>query len=263
MPNIQPPPITLQDLQAFQAKHFPAHALIAPTPAHYLSRFQAQQEPLTKQGHAPQEGDLTANTHEHESEYDGYDYDDDDDGLGYYPDGVKRTLTDEQIRIFRHSEIHALLRQKELREEAERERREEEEAEEEARRAEKSLGDDCSAEAEAEAETGGVADSEVLGAVDASAGADAVGSADTTVQEADTTTEHPPTHENRSSGRKRPRDDDASPMDYGDSGSGGQQQQQHALSYSAGRNGPSSDPYVDPSRRAALFTKRKIISYDD
>jgi hypothetical protein len=30
---------------------------------------------------------------------------------------VKRTLTDEQIRIFRHSEIHSLLRAKQLREE--------------------------------------------------------------------------------------------------------------------------------------------------
>jgi hypothetical protein len=34
--------------------------------------------------------------------------------LGYYADGVKRTLTDEQIRIFRHSEIHALLRERQL-----------------------------------------------------------------------------------------------------------------------------------------------------
>ena len=33
-----------------------------------------------------------------------------DDGLGYYEDGVKRTLTDEQIAMFRHSEIQALLR---------------------------------------------------------------------------------------------------------------------------------------------------------
>lgn len=33
-----------------------------------------------------------------------------DDGLGYYEDGTKRTLTDEQIAIFRHSEIQALLR---------------------------------------------------------------------------------------------------------------------------------------------------------
>lgn len=35
-----------------------------------------------------------------------------DDGLGYYPDGVKRTLTDEQIAMFRHSEIQALLRKR-------------------------------------------------------------------------------------------------------------------------------------------------------
>lgn len=33
-----------------------------------------------------------------------------EDGLGYYPDGVKRTLTDEQIAMFRHSEIQAILR---------------------------------------------------------------------------------------------------------------------------------------------------------
>jgi hypothetical protein len=37
----------------------------------------------------------------------------DDDGLGYYPDGVKRTLTDEQIEIFRHSELEALRRAQE------------------------------------------------------------------------------------------------------------------------------------------------------
>lgn len=32
-----------------------------------------------------------------------------DDGLGYYDDGVKRTLTDEQVKMFRHSEIQELL----------------------------------------------------------------------------------------------------------------------------------------------------------
>lgn len=32
-----------------------------------------------------------------------------DDELGYYDDGAKRTLTDEQIAMFRHSEIQALL----------------------------------------------------------------------------------------------------------------------------------------------------------
>ncbi|KHN96719.1 uncharacterized protein MAM_05275 [Metarhizium album ARSEF 1941] len=36
-----------------------------------------------------------------------------DDGLGYYEDGVKRTLTDEQIEIFRHSELRDLDRRQE------------------------------------------------------------------------------------------------------------------------------------------------------
>ncbi len=33
----------------------------------------------------------------------------DDDGLGWYADGAKRTLTDEQVKMFRHSEIQRLL----------------------------------------------------------------------------------------------------------------------------------------------------------
>lgn len=42
-----------------------------------------------------------------------YEDDEDGDGLGYYPDGVKRTLTDEQIAMFRHSETQALQRARE------------------------------------------------------------------------------------------------------------------------------------------------------
>jgi hypothetical protein len=41
-----------------------------------------------------------------------------DDGLGYYEDGIKRTLTDNQIAIFRHSEIQTLLRERRHAEEA-------------------------------------------------------------------------------------------------------------------------------------------------
>jgi hypothetical protein len=41
-----------------------------------------------------------------------------EDELGYYADGVKRTLTDSQIAIFRHSEIQALLRDRRRAEEA-------------------------------------------------------------------------------------------------------------------------------------------------
>lgn len=44
-------------------------------------------------------------------------YEAEDDGLGYYSDGAKRTLTDEQIAMFRHSEIHAILRKRRLRQE--------------------------------------------------------------------------------------------------------------------------------------------------
>ena len=44
-------------------------------------------------------------------------YDGDEDGLGYYADGVKRTLTDEQIAMFRHSEIYALLRKRQVQKE--------------------------------------------------------------------------------------------------------------------------------------------------
>ena len=39
---------------------------------------------------------------------------DDGDDLGWYHDGVKRTLTDEQVAMFRHTEIQRLLQQRRL-----------------------------------------------------------------------------------------------------------------------------------------------------
>ncbi|KAI7091141.1 hypothetical protein KC356_g897 [Hortaea werneckii] len=42
-----------------------------------------------------------------------------DEDLGFYPDGAKRTLTDEQIEMFRHSEIEQLLRERRLLEDEE------------------------------------------------------------------------------------------------------------------------------------------------
>lgn len=45
----------------------------------------------------------------YEEEYEEF-YEEEDDGLGWYEDGVKRTLTDEQIAIFRHSELEGLRR---------------------------------------------------------------------------------------------------------------------------------------------------------
>ncbi|KAF8430620.1 hypothetical protein BGX38DRAFT_1231963 [Terfezia claveryi] len=41
--------------------------------------------------------------------YEEHEHEEEDDDLGYYPDGVKRTLTDAQIAIFRHSEIQEML----------------------------------------------------------------------------------------------------------------------------------------------------------
>jgi len=69
-------------------------------------RYQEQDRKQEQEWYGPGEGDG-----------DGYGewYDDEeeeeDDGLGYYPDGVKRTLTDDQIAIFRHSEMEALRRE--------------------------------------------------------------------------------------------------------------------------------------------------------
>ncbi|KAH8429967.1 uncharacterized protein LDX57_007639 [Aspergillus melleus] len=106
MPDLQIPNVTIEDLQTFQAKHFPGSAQIPTT------QYQYEYDEIVD---------------------DNNDYDEDD--LGYYPDGVKRTLTDEQIEIFRHSEIHTLLREKQLREEALEAAREEAKAEEEAKKA--------------------------------------------------------------------------------------------------------------------------------
>jgi hypothetical protein len=42
-----------------------------------------------------------------------------DDGLGWYSDGVKRTLTDEQIAMFRHTEFEQLMRKRRLQDDEE------------------------------------------------------------------------------------------------------------------------------------------------
>lgn len=76
------PTVTQDDLKAFQARNFPSNA--------------------------------KSHDDHHRA---GESIDEDDDGLGYYPDGIKRTLTDEQIAMFRHSEIYALYRERQIREE--------------------------------------------------------------------------------------------------------------------------------------------------
>ncbi|KAH8689038.1 hypothetical protein BGW36DRAFT_433801 [Talaromyces proteolyticus] len=95
MQDIQIPTVTPEDLVKFQKDHFPSAHQTYPHPLVYPDNEEHGDEEV---------------------------YEEDD--LGYYEDGVKRTLTDEQIRIFRHSEIHNLLRERERqREETEEEDR--------------------------------------------------------------------------------------------------------------------------------------------
>lgn len=91
-----------EELVAFHATHFSLTST-----NHFAAQFLGPVE------NAYTEGDYS------EAAYYQEDYaEEEDDGLGYYPDGVKRTLTDEQIAIFRHSEIQALLRERKHAEEA-------------------------------------------------------------------------------------------------------------------------------------------------
>ncbi|RYP53640.1 hypothetical protein DL768_001420 [Monosporascus sp. mg162] len=88
----QVPEVSQAEIDSFHEYHF-SHAAVELFKAEFLNP-----------------GDVPKNGHFYDEYYcDGYE-EEEDDGLGYYPDGVKRTLTDEQIAIFRHSEIESLRR---------------------------------------------------------------------------------------------------------------------------------------------------------
>ncbi|KAL2390830.1 hypothetical protein RJ035_000846 [Blastomyces gilchristii] len=89
----QIPTVTLHDLQEFNARHF------------FHRNNHGSVQPLIPVADVEQ-------------------LDDGDDDLGYYPDGTKRTLTDKQVEIFRHSEIQKLQREKRRKEMADREQAE-------------------------------------------------------------------------------------------------------------------------------------------
>ncbi|KAJ4346272.1 hypothetical protein N0V95_005537 [Ascochyta clinopodiicola] len=79
---LQVPTVTVDDLRDFHARHFP-HAL---APEHVLHGVES--EPVQ-------------------------DCCEEDEGrLGYYEDGTPRTLTNEQVAMFRHSEIQAIIRKR-------------------------------------------------------------------------------------------------------------------------------------------------------
>ncbi|KAK4110468.1 hypothetical protein N656DRAFT_770149 [Canariomyces notabilis] len=94
--SIVVPQISQADMVAFHEAHFSKLAT-----DHFNTHF-------LRPDFAAQEGPAY-NGADDEEYYD----EEEDDGLGHYPDGVKRTLTDEQIAIFRHSELEALRRAKE------------------------------------------------------------------------------------------------------------------------------------------------------
>ncbi|KAI0109061.1 hypothetical protein GGR51DRAFT_558420 [Nemania sp. FL0031] len=83
------PEVSQADIESFHAAHFSSNAIDL-----FGSQFL--------QHNYADNGDT--------SYYQYGEEEDEDDGLGYYPDGVKRTLTDDQIAIFRHSELEALRR---------------------------------------------------------------------------------------------------------------------------------------------------------
>ncbi|KAF5027579.1 hypothetical protein F66182_321 [Fusarium sp. NRRL 66182] len=87
------PNVSHDDLSAFHEAHFSLAAL-----ASFGSDF------IDSSGQEHARDDVTNEVWEEE-----------DDGLGYYWDGAKRTLTDEQIEIFRHSELEALRKEQEKR----------------------------------------------------------------------------------------------------------------------------------------------------
>ncbi|KAL1835609.1 hypothetical protein VTJ49DRAFT_6336 [Mycothermus thermophilus] len=95
------PQVTQADMLAFHDAHFSTLAT-----DHFQAHF------LRPSSHPPAHDDVTHPAADDEQDQ-YYEEEEDDDGLGYYPDGVKRTLTDEQIAIFRHSEIEALRRARE------------------------------------------------------------------------------------------------------------------------------------------------------
>lgn len=90
---------TQKDLSSFHEAHFGEAAL-----QHFAQDFLHDNNIQLTNDTQHDAGE----EHHYEEEY--YDEYEEDDGLGYYPDGAKRTLTDQQIAMFRHSELHALQR---------------------------------------------------------------------------------------------------------------------------------------------------------
>lgn len=95
--SLRIPEISQTELNSFRDEHF-GQAAVHDFSVNYLPH------------HTQNGADPSIHPREDEDNYEHYEEQEDDEGLGYYEDGVKRTLTDEQIAIFRHSELEALRR---------------------------------------------------------------------------------------------------------------------------------------------------------
>lgn len=104
-----------EQIEAFRRTHFSPNATTSffanflpadQTGTNFFNEGGNAENPYKETGSA-EVGKLVADTVMGECES-GYDEEEEDD-LGYYPDGVKRTLTDAQIAIFRHTELQEML----------------------------------------------------------------------------------------------------------------------------------------------------------
>lgn len=107
MASIKVPQITEADMLAFHNAHF-----LQPSTSHFTLHFLQPVDP-SQPLKPPSSFSTPPATEAHPLEAE--EEENYDDGLGYYPDGVKRTLTDEQIAIFRHSELERLRKERESR----------------------------------------------------------------------------------------------------------------------------------------------------
>ncbi|KAB5578520.1 hypothetical protein GE09DRAFT_1214685 [Coniochaeta sp. 2T2.1] len=99
---LRAPAISQAELDSFHNTHFGLASI-----SHFSTNFL----PGNDAQHAEQALHFQQDEVSHDDAY--YDEEQEDDGLGYYEDGVKRTLTDEQIAMFRHSELEARRRAQE------------------------------------------------------------------------------------------------------------------------------------------------------
>ncbi|KAL8955756.1 MAG: hypothetical protein Q9183_006533, partial [Haloplaca sp. 2 TL-2023] len=103
--------LTRDDLENFKAQHFPSTSKQSELSDPFL------QDDAPKLSSQPYISDLSKNPHlsdpNHELGQNG-EVGEEDDELGYYPDGVKRTLTDEQIKMFRDSEVYSIRRRRQV-----------------------------------------------------------------------------------------------------------------------------------------------------